>query len=221
MNPQEIYYKHTRPEVAELLPAIASGNILEVGCGAGTFASHLPDAAEYWGVEPVPSIAKEAEARLTRVFPGIYEDVESQLPDQHFDLVICNDVIEHMTDHDAFLTAIRKKMKPGAHIVGSIPNVRYAPNLFRMLFLKDWEYGESGTLDRTHFRFFTEKSLRNTFIRHGYAIEELKGINSLADVRETPAQLARAIVLKLLVALTLGHAADVPYQQFAFRIKTL
>jgi 2-polyprenyl-3-methyl-5-hydroxy-6-metoxy-1,4-benzoquinol methylase len=220
MNSQEIYYRHSRPEVAAMLPKTIR-NVLEVGCGAGTFSTHLANASEHWGVEPVDTIARQAEPLLTRVLIGTYEEAEQQLPDGHFDLVVCNDVIEHMTDHDQFLEAIKKKLNAGGALVGSVPNVRYAPNLFRMLILKDWRYEESGTLDRTHFRFFTMKSLRRTFEAHGYHVEHMCGLNSLADVRETPLQFMRALVLKFMILMSFGHACDVEFQQIGFRVRLI
>ncbi len=49
-------------------------------------------------------------------------------------------------------------------MVGSVPNVRYFKNLFDLLVLRDWDYKDSGVLDRTHLRYFTLKSLRRSLV---------------------------------------------------------
>lgn len=218
MNEREDYYQHTRPEVAAFLPQ-EQGRVLEIGCGEGSFGVHLKEATEYWGIEPVAEIAERARENVqTKVLTGIYDDVAGELPDDYFDTVVCNDVIEHMTDHDHFLDDIRTKMKPGGKLVGSIPNIRYLPVLVGLLVKKDWQYEESGVMDRTHFRYFTNKSLRRCFEDHGYSIEEFSGINNLSNVAETTGLKMRSLVLKTADILTFRTQHDCLFQQFAFRV---
>jgi 2-polyprenyl-3-methyl-5-hydroxy-6-metoxy-1,4-benzoquinol methylase len=122
---QALYFAANRGGMATYLPQHYS-RVLEVGCAAGAFRQHLKQPHEYWGFEPNAEAARAASSRLDKVITGIYDDrTAAALPDKHFDLVICNDVIEHMVDHDHFLKHIKTKMQPGACIVGSIPNVRH------------------------------------------------------------------------------------------------
>lgn len=219
----EPYFLTSRPEVAAFLPPSFKRS-LEIGCGAAGFsASHLARAEERWGIEPDPGAADIARGRLDRLIQGTYDQAEPSLPDGHFDLVICNDVIEHMPDHDAFLQAIKRKLAPEAWLVGSIPNVRHFTVLAKMLLLKDWPYREDGILDRTHLRFFTERSLRRSFTDNDFAIERLEGIRSiitggvtgLSPVKNAFVRVAAAS----LVVLSLGTWSDTQYPQFAFRIR--
>ena len=89
------YYVSERSEMRGFLPQ-AYSRVLEVGCGEGAFVAQLDKSAEVWGIEPVAAAARVASASRHRVLVGIYDDVCSELPDQYFDLVICNDVIEHI-----------------------------------------------------------------------------------------------------------------------------
>lgn len=218
MNESQDYYKNTRPEVAGFLPKVL-GKTLEVGCGEGTFSVHLKGAEEYWGIEPVDEIAQRAKEKVTtKVLTGIYDDAHGDLPDNYFDLVICNDVIEHMTSHDDFFEKIKTKMCSGGHLVGSIPNIRYIPVLFGLLVKRDWQYEECGVMDRTHFRYFTAKSLRRSFEEHGFEIERFEGINNLANVKDTPRMTFRGFILKAFDLLTFKTQNDALHQQFAFRV---
>lgn len=70
---------------------------------------------------------------------------------------------------------------------------------------KQWQYEEYGILDRAHLRFFTEKSIRNTFDQLGYELLELKGINAF-DL---------SWKFNLLNFITFGHLNDTKYLQFA------
>lgn len=215
----EQYYLNERSEVAAFLPAeTASLRFLEIGCGAGNFRKNLGVHQEYWGVEPQADAAALAQRALDRVLIGTFQDVYQQLPDRYFDCVICADVIEHMADEDRFLQTIKGKMTEGSSLVGSIPNVRYLSNLFRLVVLKDWKYTEAGILDRTHLRFFTERSLRRTFDRNRYRIDKFSGINRRGVSFRTPRSFAldsAAYVLSLLLG------TDTRFVQFGFRIRPL
>lgn len=204
------YSPNLRLEVADFLPNKYQ-KVLEVGCSYGTFRQNLTLPNEYWGVEPNEMVAKAAAANLEHVFTGLFEDVSHQLPNQYFDLVICNDVIEHMADPDGFLESIKSKMTTNASLVGSIPNVRHISNLKSLLLKKDWQYEDAGILDRTHLKFFTETSVKNLFQSHGFKIEKISGINDISSRAFFP-----RIFSKLLYFI-LGD--DVRYIQIGFRVK--
>lgn len=191
--------------------------VLEIGCGDGSFSAALDGAAERWGVEMDPDSAARAAARLDRVIEGSYSDITDELPRSYFDLVLCNDVIEHMEDHDLFLDSVRDMMRDGGSIVGSVPNVRYYRNLKRLLFDGDWRYSSQGVLDRDHLRFFTMKSLRRTLHEHRFRIHRLEGINPESFRPGDPASL----FLYLSVALTFGAMGDTRYLQFGFRAEKI
>lgn len=217
------YYLTSRPDVAAFLPARFE-RTLEIGCGAGGFThGHLGRAGERWGVEPNGEAAAMARPIFTRLLHGLYDDVADALPDGGFDLVVVNDVIEHMPDHDRFLRQIKRKLAPGARLVGSVPNIRHFTALAKLLVARDWPYRDDGILDRTHLRFFTEKSLRRTFVQNGYAVERLGGIRSiiregvtgLSPLKNAAVRVAAAAV----VAGSLGFWADTQYPQIGFRIR--
>lgn len=203
------YYSGKRPELISLIPGKYQ-RVLEVGCGAGGFRSNLDANCEYWGIEPSVASAK-AERRLYRVLNGTYDQVETDLPDNYFDLVICNDVIEHMIDHDAFLRNIRRKMIGGGLIVGSLPNMRFIEVLRDLVIGGNWEYQGAGILDRTHLRFFTLKSVRNAFQRHGYISRIIRGVNAIQ-----PTSLYHSLKIKVLSRI-LGE--DIIFRQFGFQME--
>jgi 2-polyprenyl-3-methyl-5-hydroxy-6-metoxy-1,4-benzoquinol methylase len=211
------YPNNSRQEMTEFLPDRYE-TVLEIGCGTGGFKETLGEYfKELYGVEPNDSAAKIARSKGYVVLTGPYEEIESQLPDNFFDLVICNDVIEHMTDHEKFLIQIKKKMKPNGVLVGSVPNIRNYSVLYDLIIKKQWQYTEDGILDRTHLRFFTEKSLRSCLENCGYNIEKLGGINSAAKYWGTIKSAIKVILLKL----PFNCISDIRFVQLAFRIKKM
>ena len=211
MNDNSTYFRNSRAELLAFLPKKYS-RVLEIGCGEGHFRGNLKPGNEYWGVELIDSAAAVASTRLDRVLTGSFLDVCDQIPNGYFDLVICNDVIEHMPDHDQFLQIIKTKMREDGCLMGSLPNVRYLPNLLSLLMQKDWRYADAGILDRTHLRFFTERSIVRTFRENGYVIEGLSGIT---HAYRTGSILKRC--LYGLVLLIVGR--DAGFLQFGFRIR--
>jgi 2-polyprenyl-3-methyl-5-hydroxy-6-metoxy-1,4-benzoquinol methylase len=221
--PVRQYFLNSRQEVAPFLPTHYL-RTLEIGCGAGGFSqTYLKLAQEKWGIEPDIEAAAIATPKFHNLLVGTYDQACTKLPDNYFDLVVCNDVIEHMRDHDAFLRGIKSKMKSGAYLVGSIPNIRHFTALIKLLIFKDWPYANDGILDRTHLRFFTKKSLRRAFIENGYEIEELQGIRSIVRDGVTglsPMQnVATRLAAAVLVGASFGYWSDTQYPQFAFRIR--
>jgi len=203
MAKDRAYYISERKEMLDFLPPSYS-KVLEIGCGEGDFLTQL-ECEEKWGMDIDETSIEILKERGIKTIFGKYEEIYSELPDDYFDVVICNDVIEHLISHDLFFSTIKAKLKRGGCLVGSIPNVRFYKNLKHVLFKKDWKYADEGILDRTHLRFFTEVSLRRSLLENGYAIEKLEGIRN-----------SKKPLLRLFIALTFGAHADIQYQQFAF-----
>lgn len=216
------YRDQPRPEMMRFLPPGRKDlKVLEIGCGEGVFAASIPVASELWGIEPDATAAAKAAIRLKTVFADTFVISKPLLPERYFDLIVCNDVIEHMADADEFLKSIQDHMAPGGHLVGSIPNARYYKNLYDFVIGRDWEYKDSGIMDRTHLRFFTIKSLRNSLDRAGFRIEALKGIKSGIRTAFYPKSIAYSVFAYCLIAMTLGRAADIRHLQIAFRVSRL
>jgi len=203
------YYSNDRPELVPFIPEKLV-RALDVGCGEGAFGAHIKASrgCEVWGIEPVASAADSARARLDRVLAEPIESAMAKLPDGHFDGVFFNDVLEHLADPEAALRALRPKLAPGATLIVSIPNVRYFPNLRDLLVRQDWKYTDAGVLNRTHVRFFTDRSARRMIESCGYEIARAKGINGLPLWKILP-----------WIVLSGGALRDTRYLQFAYELR--
>ncbi|MBV6643043.1 MAG: class I SAM-dependent methyltransferase [Cyclobacteriaceae bacterium] len=200
------YFTVERREMLGFLPEQIDC-LLDVGCGDGLFGEIVKkefSSAKVWGVEYEEQSANEARNRLDKVLTGTIEENLNQLPANHFDCIIFNDVLEHLIDPYSVLENIKSKLKPSGVIVSSIPNIRYFRNFFDFVLHKNWDYTESGIMDITHFRFFTYKSIRKMYENAGYKIVQHKGINKTKSIR--PA---------ILNIFTLGLFWDIKYLQFA------
>ena len=207
----EGYYGFKRPEMVFFLPD-EYRRVLEIGCGEGQFRRHLKLAVEVWGIEPDSKAAAAARGKMNRVLVGTYDEVSEEIPENYFDLVIANDVIEHMPDHDAFFISIQRKMVSGGRLAASLPNVRHWSILRQLIWNKDWRYTDQGILDRTHLRAFTEKSLKRTLETHDFTIEKIKGINRMELKMKN-------LFPHFLRLATLGYYGDILYYQFGLCVR--
>ncbi|OBH97906.1 SAM-dependent methyltransferase [Mycobacterium sp. E2733] len=200
-----MYYRYTRQEMLPFVPTNAQ-RVLELGCAEGVFAAAVKEltGAEVWGIEFSAQVAERARERIDRVLVGDADAQIAELPDNYFDAVICNDVLEHLVDPLATLTQLRTKLRSGGAVVASIPNIRYAPALSKIVFRKDFPQDDQGIFDRTHLRFFTRKSMVRMFETAGFTMRRMKGINAYYG----PLGL-------LLTLISLGYFSDGLYLQYA------
>lgn len=201
------YYTNERLDILPFLPSKPMRTI-EFGCGAGTFSAIIKERfnTESWGVDINQEAVVKAKKILDNVILGDALKVLNDLPDGHFDCLICNDILEHLPYPELFLQEVRKILTKDAYITCSVPNVRSWGHFIHYFFGKDWKYEDFGILDNTHLRFFTRKSLMRLFEDSNIEIELIKGI--------TP---TNTILFNLANVLSLGFIADMRFLEYAVR----
>lgn len=199
------YYAVERAEMLAFLPE-RYASVLDVGCGDGNLGALLKQRmpCQVWGVDIDEQAVDIAKSRLDDARCASITDCLKDLPDDHFDLVFFNDVLEHLVDPYDLLERIQDKLRVDGRVVASIPNVRYYKVLLGLLVDRDWRYEAHGVMDRTHLRFFTRKSMVRMFEEAGLRIEQVAPINK-ADSR-------KPLLMRLLSLGLLG--SDIDYLQF-------
>ena len=153
----------TNARLEELVRSFAPyrwlGTLLDVGAGGG----HLLEAAARAGwtphaVETGPR-QRERLAALGFVLHPTLQDA-ARLTDQSFDVVVLQEVVEHMRDPAGELREVARILRPGGLLYVTCPNFA---SLSRRLLGPRWrvvEYPE-------HLNYFTPSSLRSLAARHG------------------------------------------------------
>ncbi len=203
------YFRGSRREMLEFLPK-EMNKCLDIGCGEGLFGEALKATigCEVWGLEVMAEAGAVAASRLDKVLIGDAVALLNELPDGEFDCVSFNDSLEHFVDPYSLLENIKSKLTSRGVIICSIPNVRHHKNLYNLLFKKQWRYEDAGILDKTHLRFFTEKSIIEMFEILGFEIVVMKGLSR-----------TRRKKIRLLNFLTLGWLSDTLYSQFGCKVR--
>lgn len=207
------YYSNSRLEIFELLLnydnsiVARQSKVLEIGCGEGHFSLHFRHA-EYWAVEPSETHARKAEQKGVKIIVGNYEKVCDEIPNNHFDIVVINDVMEHTIDHERFLLLVKCKLKKNGLLLGSVPNVRFITVLLNLIILRDWRYKSLGVLDYTHLRFFTKKSLIRLIQDSDFLVNRIVGINKI--------KISLSLRDWLLIISSLILGSDTRFMQYGF-----
>jgi SAM-dependent methyltransferase len=105
--------------IAALLPRDAR-SILEIGCGEGSVGHRLASRYDYVGVEPDAQSCAVAQSRIGSRGEVRCGDV-SLLGESRFDVVCAFEVLEHIEDDRAALTSWLSHVRPGGHLLLSVP----------------------------------------------------------------------------------------------------
>jgi 2-polyprenyl-3-methyl-5-hydroxy-6-metoxy-1,4-benzoquinol methylase len=126
--------------------------LLDVGAGAGLFLASARAAG--WDVEGVEiagygPVYAQKHFDLHIVHGTLHE---AQFPDDHFDVVMLQDTIEHVSDPLGLLTEVCRVLRPGGGVILSTPNV---DSLVRRVFGSRWAF----ISPREHVHLFNTRSL--------------------------------------------------------------
>ncbi len=101
------------------------GRILDYGCGRGEVVTiGRQRGLDIWGVDTfsghyVPSL--NAVADETRGYVRQIQALRADFPDAHFDLVLSNQVLEHVTEPEATILDMARLLKPNGTLIAAFP----------------------------------------------------------------------------------------------------
>jgi SAM-dependent methyltransferase len=109
----------------EFVSRLVPGRVLDVGAGNGFRLARLEGRGwEPWILEPRAETARETAGRLgipeERVVVAYAEDAD--LPAGHFDLVVMDHTVEHLSDPRAVFDSISRLLKGGGRLLITCPN---------------------------------------------------------------------------------------------------
>lgn len=116
------------------LDAVPKGRVLDFGCGNGTLLDNLK--ATGWECYGLDVDAKAIAFCREKGLNANVGDIPSQnYPDEFFDAITINHVIEHVHEVDALLKSCYPKLKKGGKLVIATPNTK---NWQRGLYKENW-----------------------------------------------------------------------------------
>lgn len=186
--------------------------VLDVGASTGYLARALTGrGCSVTGIEIDPDAALQAEEFCERVIVGNVEemDLEGEIGEETFDVLVFGDVLEHLKDPLGALERFKPFLDPGGHVVASIPNIAHGS--VRLALLRGrFRYRSLGLLDDTHLRFFTRESVGEMFGGAGFLISEVR--RTRQDVFDTEIEVGEGEVPEEIVRLVRSDPESFTYQ---------
>jgi 2-polyprenyl-3-methyl-5-hydroxy-6-metoxy-1,4-benzoquinol methylase len=159
MSASRPYFEIANPEIPKILRGLPRElRVLDVGCGSGVHGAELTRILGHHvvGVDLSESSIAKARTRLDEAYVADVTQPElySFYRDRKFDVIVFSDILEHLYDPIEVLTRHFALLAPSGQVVISLPNVAIW-NVRLALLTGRFEYTDTGTMDRTHIRFFT------------------------------------------------------------------
>ncbi|WP_020532876.1 class I SAM-dependent methyltransferase [Flexithrix dorotheae] len=157
---QRLFYAYVK--AAEII----SGDVLEIGCGAGRGLQLLAEKCDNYTAIDKNKALLDLHQKAYPDFKFIHENIPplSFLEDNSFDFVISFQVIEHIYDDNLFVREIQRVLKPGGKAIITTPNIKL-----------------SLTRNPWHVREYTATQLEELMGKH-FGEVDLKGITGSEKV---------------------------------------
>ena len=143
-----------------------NGNILDIGCGTGSFINEMQQSGwKVKGLEPDETARKKGE-ELYRLelepITGFF-----QLSTQSFDVITMWHVLEHVHELHAYTEQLKSLLRPGGKLLIAVPNYTSADTVHYK------EYWAAYDVPR-HLYHFSPESMQALIKKHGMKIETIK-----------------------------------------------
>ncbi|MBZ4416811.1 bifunctional 2-polyprenyl-6-hydroxyphenol methylase/3-demethylubiquinol 3-O-methyltransferase UbiG [Myxococcus sp. RHSTA-1-4] len=158
-------------------------SLLDVGCAHGWFLEATAREFAGVGLEPDVAVAQAAQSRGLPVRGGFFPDALSA--DERFEVIVFNDVLEHIPDINSTLSACFERLQPGGVLVINAPSrrgvlYRVARLLGRLglpgSFARLWQMG----FPSPHVHYLDSDSEAALARRHGFRLEAQMALPSVS-----------------------------------------
>jgi len=163
--------------------------VLDLGCGDGAFAAALARAgAQVVGVDVAENALARAGARPEQLDLRLWQGSEP-LPvnDASVDVVWAGEVVEHVVDVAAWLSEVRRVLRPRGSLLLSTPSHGRLRMVAIALARMESHFDPRGE----HVRFFTARSLRELLEDFGFEEIRLRLTGGVPLLRATIMATAR------------------------------
>lgn len=151
-------------------------SVLDVGCASGWFLSEIAKSypkARYAGIDKYRKAISYGQKRYKSLML-LHEDAH-KLPfaENSFDLIICTEVLEHVTEPRRVLNEIKRVLKPNGIAIIEMDSGNF---LFRLAWYW-WTNIRKGVWRDAHLHLFTTRKLSKMLESDGFVISKKKGFN--------------------------------------------
>jgi methionine biosynthesis protein MetW len=165
---------HAWSKILKFIPS--NSHILDIGCSSGNLGEFLAANKKCVvdGVEPDTKDATIAAKKLRKVWNTDIETAVNDIDDK-YDVLIFADVLEHLLLPDKVLKMTKNLLRPNGRVLFSVPNMAHVS--VRLAILGgDWQYTETGLLDKTHLHYWDVDTVKNVFSSAGMHLVKIEAV---------------------------------------------
>lgn len=175
---EQIFKKYgLSPTQQEILKIVGrERKVLEIGSSTGYMTrAFLENGCIVDAVESDQKAAAKLPKGIKKIFISSIEDDRVYDKLGRYDFIVMADVLEHLVNPDQVLKKLAKQSAIGTKLLISVPNVASWPMRKQLFFKGDFEYQESGLLDKTHLHFYTVNTLPKLLSENGWKVDSVTG----------------------------------------------
>ncbi len=181
------YYMENQDKMLSLLEGDRNAEVLDIGCNDGSFTLRVGATIGSEKLHGMDIDGAMMEKVRGKGIKAIVHDANTEFPyeDRFFDVVISNQVLEHLYNTDGFFSEVYRVLRLGGYAVISTANLSSFHNLaFMNLGMTPPGYHVSkvqvgnflyGMKTHGHVKLFTSTALRDLARYHGFKVEKLMG----------------------------------------------
>lgn len=187
-------YVNNKQNIIDLADRDKKAFFIDLGCDNGQWTKKVAEkinTKNVFGLDYISSQLRKANALGIKTKKGNLNEKFPYRSDS-FDIVHANQVIEHLTEIDNYISEIYRILKPGGYAIVSTENLASWHNIFSLIM--GWQAFSQHISKRyhignplsphfeedlkegwTHNIIFTFYSLQEIFKKYGFTIEEARG----------------------------------------------
>jgi 2-polyprenyl-3-methyl-5-hydroxy-6-metoxy-1,4-benzoquinol methylase len=159
--------------IINIIKPYCQGDVLDVGCGDGTFTSQLSKVDKVKNVIGI-DLSHTAISEAKRRYPEIKFEVTSatRLPfsDESFDFITMVELAEHIIDTEQMFKEVNRVLKPEGAILITTTDF----NLLKKVIVATFFWEKYFYPTNPHIRFFTKSTLEDILNKTGFKLIKYK-----------------------------------------------
>ena len=178
--------------------------ILDLGCGQGHITEMIRQAiegAELTGLDYSISAIKYAHVHFPKIDFAVGDAYDSPYSCGFFDVVVCNNLWEHVPDPLFLLSRIKRNIKPGGYLIVSTPSRYRIGNLVRILRGKPVVF-----MSQHHVTEYTIGQVKEQLAYGGFEVRRV--LSRAISARSLKGKLAQWALSKLISRIRSHHKLE-------------
>ncbi len=153
-----------RDAIQSQIEKYADGKMLDVGAGRSVYKQFIPKTVEYRSMD-FQETQNEYEKNQKLDYIGDAQNMP--IADNHFETILCTEVLEHLPHPEKAAQEIIRVLKPGGHAIITVPFLGYYHN-------EPWDYyrftshGLRALFENDTIKIIHEEPLGGFFVYVGY-----------------------------------------------------